>query len=84
MKTLKQFTTVTIKKYSNRKYYSPDLGGYVLSSDIFEAIKSGTNVVITNKQGEDETEENLRNILAEGIRNSKFSKNKLLDLMEMM
>lgn len=61
--------TVNLKKYDNRKLYSPvgelsDKGHYITLKDVAEVIREGNKVLISDKQGNDVTNEVLTQVVA--------------------
>ncbi len=62
--------TVNLKKYDNRKLYSPvgelsDTGHYITLKDVAETIKQGNNVNITSKEGDNVTNLVLKEVVKE-------------------
>lgn len=80
---MKIVKTINLKKYSNRKLYSPvgelaDVGCYCTLKDVAIAVKEGNTVIITdNVTGEDIT----NNILKETLKDLDLSTSKLVSLI---
>lgn len=74
--------TVNLKKYSNRKLYSPkgeltDNSRYVNLTDVIDTIRYGNEVVIKSKEGEDVT----NSVLKEALKELQLSNEDLIKLI---
>lgn len=66
---MKVIKTVNLKKYDNRKLYAPvgelsDQGHYVTLKDVAQVIREGNKVQISDKGGNDVTNEVLTQVVA--------------------
>ena len=74
--------TVNLKKYENRKLYSPkgeltDKGAYITLLDLTATIKEGNNVNVTDKHGKDVT----NSVLKEAVKVLEKSNSELVAII---
>lgn len=74
----KEINMTTLKKYSNRKIYSPVKKAYINLPEVLDLIRDGQVVqVVSHRTGEDVTAEVLR----EAIAKSDISADKIVTMV---